>query len=75
VETYAANGFGVGLGLYVPKTQYSREVKLIPLTEFPPVVVGAMWAGKRTPLMDAFVAECHRRAEYLREPGTPPRRG
>lgn len=67
IETYAANGFGIGLGLYVPKTQHTEEVKLIPLTEFPPVVVGAMWTGRRTALMDAFVAECHKRAEYLRD--------
>ncbi|MBK9137300.1 MAG: LysR family transcriptional regulator [Verrucomicrobia bacterium] len=66
VETYAANGFGIGLGLYVPKTRYSEEVKLVPLNEFPPVVVGVMWVGKRTPLMDAFVDECHKRAEYVR---------
>ena len=65
VETYAANGFGIGLGLYVPKTQHSNQVRLIPLAEFPPVNIGAMWTGKRTPLMDAFVAECHQRAAFL----------
>jgi len=65
VETYVVNGFGIGLGLYIPKQQYSPKVRVLPLTEFPPVTVGAMWTGKRTPLMDCFVAECHKRAVYV----------
>jgi DNA-binding transcriptional LysR family regulator len=65
VETYAANGFGIGLSLHVPKTPHLANVRLVPLTEFPPVIVGAMWTGKRTPLMDCFIEECHRRAEFM----------
>ncbi len=65
VETYAANGFGIGLTLYIPKATHSNKVKLVPLTEFPPVVVGAFWTGKRTPLMELFLGECHKRAEFL----------
>jgi hypothetical protein len=34
-------------------------------------MVGAMWTGKRTPLMDCFVQECHRRARYLEEGVSP----
>ena len=71
VETYVANGFGIGLGLYIPKAQHSPKVRLLPLTELPPVMVGAMWTGKRTPLMDCFVQECHRRARYLEEGVSP----
>ncbi|MBM3880045.1 MAG: LysR family transcriptional regulator [Verrucomicrobia bacterium] len=66
VETYVANGFGIGLGLHIPKTQQSARLRFVPLTEFPPVLVGAMWTGKRTPLMSCFIDECHRRARYLR---------
>ncbi len=65
VETYAANGFGIGLGLHIPKAAHPPGLRLLPLTEFPPIVVGALWTGKRTALMDCFIQECHRRAESL----------
>lgn len=65
VEAYVANGFGIGLGISIPKSQHSLKVRLLPLTDFPPLTVSALWTGKRTALMDCFVAECHRRAKYL----------
>lgn len=66
VETYAANGFGIGLGLNIPIPPRPAKVRLLPLTDFPPVLVGAMWTGKLTPVMDCFLQECHRRADVLR---------
>lgn len=64
-ETYVASGFGIGLGLDVPGMQRPPGVRAVALTEFPPISVGAMWIGKRTPLMDCVVAACHRRAIEL----------
>ena len=66
IEAYVANGFGVGLGLHIPKMAPTPELRLIPLEDFPPVNVGALWVGKRSRLMDAFIEECHRRAEWMR---------
>ena len=66
VEAYVANGFGVGLGLHIPKMTPNPELRLIPLGDFPPINVGALWVGKRSRLMDAFIEECHRRAEWMR---------
>lgn len=65
VETYVAAGFGIGLGLYIPKMTLSPRVRMLPLRDMPPVAVGALWIGKRTPLMDCFIQECHKRAKYL----------
>lgn len=65
VEAYVANGFGFGLGLHIPKMTPAAKIRLIPLTEFPPIDVGALWTGKRTPLMDTFVEECHNRAKWM----------
>ncbi len=65
VETYVANGHGIGLGLDVPQMQRVPGVRTIPLKEFPKVTVGAMWVGKRTPVMDSVVKACHRRAATL----------
>jgi DNA-binding transcriptional LysR family regulator len=65
VETYVAAGFGIGLGLYIPKTAPAPKLRYLPLMDLPPVVVGALWTGKRTPLMDSFIQECHKRAKYI----------
>jgi DNA-binding transcriptional LysR family regulator len=67
IEAYVANGFGIGLGLHIPKMSPNPELRLIPLEEFPPVNVGALWVGKRTRLMDAFIEACHRRAAWMLE--------
>lgn len=64
-ETYVASGFGIGLGLDVPGMQRPAGIRAIPLTEFPPISVGVMWIGRRTAIMEAVVAACHRRAEEL----------
>lgn len=66
IETYVANGFGTGLGIHIPKAQPALKVRRLPLEEFPPILVGALWTGKRTPLMDCFMQECHKRAAFLK---------
>lgn len=64
-ETYVASGFGLGLGLDVPGMKRAPGVRAVPLKEFPPISIGVLWTGKRTPLMDAVVAACHHRATEL----------
>jgi len=65
VETYVANGLGIGVGVIIPKKPLPATVRALPLTEFPPVVIGAMWRGKTTPLVEAFLAEAKLRAQQL----------
>ncbi|MCP5518532.1 MAG: LysR family transcriptional regulator [Verrucomicrobiales bacterium] len=65
VETYVANGHGIGLGLDVPRMQRVPGVRAIPLPEFPEIVVGALWVGRRTSVMDSVVKACHDRAKAL----------
>jgi DNA-binding transcriptional LysR family regulator len=65
VEAYVAGGFGIGLGLHIPKILPPTKVRLIPLVDFAPVDIGALWIGKRTALMDRFVEECHTRAAWM----------
>jgi DNA-binding transcriptional LysR family regulator len=64
-ETYVASGFGIGLGLDVPGMQRPPGIRAVALTEFPPIRVGVMWIGKRSPIMDAVVTACHERAIEL----------
>ena len=67
VETYVANGFGIGLSILVPKMALKPNIRALPLSqkEFPPVVVGALWRGKASALVQAFLNEFQLRAKRL----------
>ena len=67
IETYVATGFGIGLSVLVPKKELSRQIRAIPLpkTDFEPVMVGALWRGKTSALLQAFLDELRLRAKRL----------
>ena len=65
VETYVANGFGIGLSLALPQAKRPEGVRQLPLRDFPPVTIGAVWAGKPTPLTTAFVEAAQRRVRQI----------
>lgn len=65
VETYVARGLGVGLGVAVPGKPIQGNVRSLPLPDFPPAIIGAMWRGKTTPLMQVFLAESKTRAKAV----------
>ena len=57
IEHYVANGYGIGAAVATPRFKPPRGVRVIPLPGFPPVVVGAAWAGKLSPIAQQFLAE------------------
>ena len=63
VESYVANGFGVGLTVQVPRAELSPKVRLIPLPDFAPVVLGAIWRSKASAVVQAFLDEFQLRAK------------
>jgi DNA-binding transcriptional LysR family regulator len=65
VETYAANGFGIGLSVRVPKANISPKLRVLPLPGFAPAVVGTLWRGKTSRLLQAFLDELRLRAKHL----------
>ncbi|SPE59205.1 Transcriptional regulator, LysR family [Verrucomicrobia bacterium] len=65
IETYVATGFGIGLSVLVPKARPSPALRVLPLPGFAPVVVGALWRGRSSPLLKAFLAELELRAKRL----------
>jgi DNA-binding transcriptional LysR family regulator len=65
VETYVANGDGIGLFLDIPKMKLVPQVRRLSLPEFEPVSFGAMWRGKTTPVIDAFLDVVKGRAKEL----------
>ena len=66
VETYVANGIGIGLSVALPKKSPPANVRALPLKNFPPAIIGALWRGKTTPLLDAFLEMAKQRAKELK---------
>jgi len=54
VQTYVANGYGIGVTVHVPKMKYHPQVRLLPLDGFEQVTFGVLWQGRRTVLLDAL---------------------
>lgn len=67
VETYVARGLGVGVAVAVPKKSLAPNVRALPLPGFPPAIIGALWRGKQTPLVQAFLVEAQAHAKRLTE--------
>jgi DNA-binding transcriptional LysR family regulator len=63
IETYVANGFGIGVSVQVPQAKISPKVRQVPLPEFAPIVLGAVWNGKTSALLQAFLDEIQLRAK------------
>jgi len=55
VQTYVANGYGIGVTVGVPKMKLHPQVRVLPLNGFEPVKFGALWQGGKNPLLDAFL--------------------
>ncbi len=65
VETYVARGYGIGLSLALPRTQPNPAVRTLVLEGFPKATIGALWQGKPTLLMQAFVDAAQAHAHQL----------
>lgn len=67
IETYVANGLGIGVSVLVPKAELPPGLQAIELskTDFPPVIVGALWRGKASPLLQVILDELRARARKL----------
>jgi DNA-binding transcriptional LysR family regulator len=66
IETYVADGFGVGLSVSIPKTKMSPKVRSLALKGFAPVVLGALWRGKPSPPLRTLLDELQVTARRLR---------
>lgn len=65
IETYVENGYGIGLSVAIPRYKLSPKIRALPLEGFAPVELAALWPGKITPLIQAFLDELHQRARTL----------
>lgn len=69
VETYVAEGFGVGLSVAVPATHLRPTLRALPLPGFAPLIVAALWQGRLSPLPAAFLELIKARAVEMNGPG------
>jgi len=65
VETYVEHRFGIGLSVAVPGASLPPNVRALPLPGFSPVVIGALWRGKPSPLAQMVVEALQLRAREL----------
>ena len=65
VKEYAARGFGAGIGVSIPGVSQGPGLRELPLTGFPPLVVGALYQGALKPLAQDFLKAAMSRAKEL----------
>ena len=65
IDTYVANGFGIGLGLALPGARAPKGIRMLALEDFPPVTIGALWRGQPSPLAGCIIEHLKARAGNL----------
>jgi DNA-binding transcriptional LysR family regulator len=60
VTRYVANGYGIGLSVNAAEVVRHPAVRVLPLEDFAPVEVAALWHGELTPLLRAVLVESQR---------------
>ena len=65
IETYVLNGLGIGVSAAIPKKSLPPKLRALALEGFPPVTIGALWRGRKTPLLQTFLDELQVRATRL----------
>jgi DNA-binding transcriptional LysR family regulator len=65
IQTYVANGFGIGIAVQIPGVKIVPGVRVVPLPDFPKVAVGVLWRGKPSSLVQLFTELFQQRARAL----------
>ena len=70
VETYVANGYGIGVTVGIPGLPRHPQVRALPLDGFDAITFGVLWQGRRTPLLDGFLNRVEKAASKLSAGGS-----
>jgi DNA-binding transcriptional LysR family regulator len=71
IATYVVRGFGTGLSISTPQMKIPAKIRSLPLLNFPPLVLGALWQGTLPAIAQTFLEEVRTRAD-LRHAFLPP---
>jgi len=66
IQHYVASGYGIGLTVAVPGFKLPPQLRALPLSHFPPVVVGVAWSGKLSDITRQLLTELDIEAERQR---------
>lgn len=66
IECYVENGYGIGATVATPNFHPTPKVRVLALRNFPPVVIGAAWIGKLSPIPRQFLRELELEATALK---------
>jgi DNA-binding transcriptional LysR family regulator len=74
VETYAANGYGIGLSVVVPGAKSPPGLRRLRIEGFDPIIFGAMWRGQPTMVIETFLRAFRQYCRLLYESQPPDKR-
>jgi len=63
IERYVSRGYGIGLAVAVPGFKPAAQVRVLPLANFPPVVVAAAWSGQLSDIVQQLRSELEAEAK------------
>ena len=64
ITQYVANGEGYGVSIATPEITKHRDVRVLPLADFPVIELGMLWQGEPSPLLRLTMQEI---TTYVRE--------
>jgi Transcriptional regulator len=68
IDTYVANGLGIGLSVKIPQRGAGTNVREIGLEGFPSLPIGVLWRGKPGTVAQAFLKELQSAAGAISSP-------
>jgi DNA-binding transcriptional LysR family regulator len=71
IECYVENGYGIGATVATPDFRPTRKIRALALRNFPPVVIGAAWIGKLSPIPRQLLRELELEARKVKRRGVP----
>jgi hypothetical protein len=65
IDVYTSLGFGVGSSAFLPGRKVARELRLVPLRQFPRLRIGAFWLGELPTIAESLLADVKKVAERM----------
>ena len=70
IPSYVRAGFGIGISVIAPGEPSPVKIRQVPLPNFPPLIIAALWQGKLPPVAEAFLQQIKVHARHLQGTGS-----